>query len=99
MSWIFEFQAPVGSRILNSRFIGVTNYYGDLWWSHEHKKWLPLFEVGNEGASNFADCRSFKAFKKHLKRHPELKEADFVVLVSRFIGHNIAARWEETDER
>jgi hypothetical protein len=45
--------------------------------------------------SNTARCRSFKAFKRHLRKHPELKEAGEIVLSSRYIGHNITAVWKE----
>ena len=99
MSCVFEFEAPKGQRILSSRFMGITNYHEGLWWSYEHKKWLPMSQMGNQGGSSSACCRSFKAFKKHLQRHPELKSTEYVVLVSRFVGYSIIARWEENYER
>jgi hypothetical protein len=93
VQWQFYFDAPKGTRILNSRFHGITNFEENLWWSYEHKKWLPMDECGVKGASSTVHCRSFKAFKSHLRRHPELQTAKTVVLVSRFMGHNITARW------
>jgi len=93
--WQFYFEAPKGTRILRSRFHGITNFEENLWWSYEHKKWLPLEECGVKGASTTLHCRSFKAFKSHLKRHPELQAAKEVVLVSRFMGHNITAIWRK----
>ena len=95
MSWVFEFEAPKGKRILSSRFMGIKNYHQDFWWSHEQKKWLPFTQIEVGWASSHAPCRSFKAFKRHLQRHPELKAAGDVVLISRFIGYNIIARCEE----
>ena len=91
--WQFYFEAPKGTRILRSRFHGITNFEENLWWSYEHKKWLPLEECGTKGASTTLHCRSFKAFKSHLRRHPELRGVKNVVLTSRFMGHNITARW------
>ena len=91
--WNFYFEAPKGTRILRSRFHGITNFEANLWWSYEHEKWLPLEECGTKGASTTLHCRSFKAFKSHLRRHPELREVKTVVLASRFMGHNITARW------
>ena len=91
--WNFYFEAPIGTRILRSRFYGITNFEENLWWSYEHKKWLPLEECGTKGISSTLHCRSFKAFKSHLRRHPELQTAKTVVLVSRFVGHNITAIW------
>ena len=91
--WEFYFEAPKGKRILRSRFLGITNFEADLWWSYEHKKWLPLEECGTKGVSSTFHCRSFKAFKSHLRQHPELQAVKTVVLVSRFMGHNITAIW------
>jgi hypothetical protein len=91
--WMFCFEAPKGTRILSSRFIGVTTFELNLWWSFEHKKWCPMFECGKQGASSTVHCHSFKAFKRHLRRHPELQTEDTVYLCSRFMGHDIHARW------
>jgi hypothetical protein len=52
-----------------------------------------LEECGKKGASTTLHCRSFKAFKSHLRKHPELQAVKTVVLISRFMGHNITARW------
>ena len=93
--WQFYFDAPKGTRILRSRFHGITNFSMDLWWSYEHEKWLPLAECGTKGASSTVHCRSFKAFKSHLRRHPELQTGETVTLASRFGGHDIHARWSE----
>ena len=91
--WVYEFEAPVGTRILSSRFIGITTFHLEYWWSYQHKKWMPLGQHGDEGATSTFHCNSFKAFKRHLKYHHELIYAREVVLVSRFIGHNITARY------
>jgi hypothetical protein len=91
--WQFYFDAPKGSRILRSRFIGITLHSLSHWWSYEHKKWCPMFECGLEGASSTVPCRSFKAFKSHLRRHPELQTGETVTLASRFGGYDIHARW------
>ena len=91
--WEFYFDAPKGTRILSSRFIGITMFSMDLWWSYQYKKWLPMAEYGNQGASSTVHCNSFKAFKSHLRRHPELQTGETVTLASRFGGHDIHARW------
>lgn len=91
--WIFYFDAPCGSRILRSRFIGISTFDHNLWWSYEHKKWLPLDECGVQGASSMFRCHSFKAFKSHLRRHPELQTSGSVTLCSRFVGYDISATW------
>ena len=96
IEWQFYFDAPKGTRILRSRFFGITTFDLNLWWSCEHKKWLPLEECGVQGASSTAPCRSFKAFKGHLRRHPELQTGGNVTLCSRFVGHDITARYVDT---
>jgi hypothetical protein len=93
--WQFHFDAFKGTRILRSRFFGITTSDLNLWWSYEHKKWLPLEERGVQGASSTVCCHSFKAFKSHLRRHPELQAVGNVILCSRFVGHDITARWSK----
>lgn len=93
--WEFYFDAPKGTRILRSRFHGITQFSMDLWWSYEYKKWLPMAECGVQGASSTVRCRSFKAFKSHLRRHPELQTGETVTLASRFGGYDIHARWSK----
>lgn len=95
MAWKFDFDAPAGSRILRSRFIGIIHFANnDLWWADKQKKWLNPAEMDDdEYYGNTAPCDSFKAFKRHLRKHPELRKLDEVVLVSRFKGYDIRARW------
>jgi len=96
--WQFEFEAPVKMRILRNRFFGIQHYCEDgmvdKWFAEVQKKWLASRDIDpSEGYSNTANCRSFKAFKRHLRKNPELQECCPVVLVSRFMGHSIIARW------
>ena len=96
--WIVTFEAPVNTRILNSRFCGITYFFSDaqMWWSDKKKKWMSYEECIKYGSfSNIAPCRSYKAFKRHLRKHPELKEFGEVVLFSRYVGYNITAVWKE----
>lgn len=99
MAWTFSFEAPHGYTIKSSRFMWITHFDAsiDLWWSDKLQKWASLTELqdNNSDATNGASCRSFKAFKRHLRKHPELKQVEEVVLVSRFVGYNITARWVE----
>ena len=93
--WQFEFEAPVKTRILRNHFFGIQHYgKADKWFAEVQKKWLPFVDIDlTEGSSNTATCSSFKAFKRHLRKHPELQECGEVVLQSRFMGHNIIAKW------
>lgn len=92
--WKFEFEAPTGTRILK-RFFGATTFGSDIWFVDELNKWMPIGHVPDDyGCSSHVTCRSFKAFKRHLRKHPELRGLE-VVLTSRFEGHNVTARWVE----
>jgi len=91
MEWRFEFDAPVGERMMR-RFWGVTLNKDDLWFGHEEKKWLESTAQSTGGASNWDHApRTFKAFKRYLKRHPELSACQEVTLGSLFVGHDIRA--------
>ncbi len=92
--WVFTFDAPVHSRILRSKFSGVANRPGNLWWYENSRQWCDPMKMRNgEGYTNIARCRSFAAFERHLRKHPELRRAGEVVLVSNFQGHDIRAIW------
>lgn len=95
--WVFTFDAPVNSRIFSRGFIGVTHFAtAHLWWNPYRRVWeTPESMLGNEVCTSTAQCNSFKAFKRHLRKHPKLKELDEVILISRFIGYDIRARWVE----
>lgn len=88
------FEAPWRQRILRNRFIGITTFsireegdkYHPLWW--DGKCWS---ENPNGAASSHAPCRSYRAFRRHLKKHQESLKGYEVVLVNRYIGHNITA--------
>lgn len=46
----------------------------------------------SKGGSTHADCRSFKAFKRHLRKHHEKLKGCKVVFCSRWVGHNIVVQ-------
>ena len=97
MAWAFAFEAPHGVTIKSSRFLWVTHFDKsvDLWWAEDLHKWAPIAEIHAHGfvASNGAPCRSYKAFQRHLRNHTELQQLDEVILVSRYQGYNIKAKW------
>lgn len=88
-----EFEAPVGLRILRSRFSGITTYTLNpeapyLWWDFDNKRWV---DRAVPGSSSHAPCRSYKAFLRHIKKHHEMLKGYEVVLFSRYVGYNISA--------
>jgi hypothetical protein len=70
-------------------FHGITNHSG-LWWLSQSKIWVedlpsPLTEM----ASTHAPCKTLRAFRRHLRNHPELKGK--AILVSKYAGYDVYA--------
>ena len=97
MKMMFGWDAPLGQRILNSRFMGITTFTRNndqppLWWCYKTRRWVTSTVNATEGASTHAPCNSYKAFRRHLKKHlTELQGYD-IILVSRYDEHNITAK-------
>lgn len=97
MKSMMGFQAGWGQRILNSRFMGITTFTLDkdqppLWWCYETRRWVTSTLDIKQGGSTRAPCRSYKAFKRHLKKHVAELEGYEVILVHRFEDYDITAR-------
>lgn len=73
---------------LHKRFCFITNLDG-LWWVPAYRKWVTYDQVGDNSCQTNIDCRSIRAFRRHLRKHPEIKGK--AILVSRFIGYNVYA--------
>jgi hypothetical protein len=73
-----------GKRIKKQfMWIQVRNPKGrSLWWDTSKKIW------GENGNTNCVTCKSVKAFRRHIKKHPELKGCK-VILVSEFVSHDV----------
>lgn len=82
-----KFQAPLGQRYLRRWIIGITTFDG-LWWCYETKRWVKEPKVS---ASTHFDCKSYKAFLRHIRKHPELKGHE-VILVSRLHDNDIIVK-------
>jgi len=78
-----KFEQCKGNR-LHKQFIWITNF-SNLWWSPAKNKWVEKPE--DSCYSNCKKCRSLKAFRRHLRKHPEIRGK--AILVSRFIGYDI----------
>lgn len=87
------FEAPKGKR-LQRYFVGVeaTKESGVSWWSLELRQWRK--DPNDFPCSTIcAEVKTLSAFRKHLKKHPELNGR--AVLVSGFIGYNVYANRED----
>lgn len=80
---MIEFEAPAGTRVLRRHFFGIQTT-DDLWWCYKTRRWVENLE--GACGTNTAPCKSYKAFLRHINKHPELTQA---TLVSRFVGHAI----------
>lgn len=86
--WQFEFEAPSGDRLMK-RFAGVTVPMSGKWFNYAAKTWQD--STNGERVSNYDErIKSFKAFKRYLRKHPELR-GQKITLASRFIGYDISA--------
>lgn len=81
-----KFDKPKGQR-LHSRFMWI--YIDlDLWWSYKDRKWVKSEEMDRaQFYSSGAPCRTLRAFRSHLRKHPEIK--GHATLVNRFAGYDI----------
>jgi len=83
-----KFDKPRGQR-LHKQFIWITNH-DNLWYVDSEKRWMCHDEIPELVCySTCCDCRSIKAFKRHLRKHPEIRGK--AILVSRFKGFNVYA--------
>jgi len=85
-----RFEAPKGTR-LHRYFWGVTitDSGTNLWWNHDLRKWEPLSAHPQDAYGTHAPCRTLRAFKRMLRKFPELEGK--VCLVNRYIGYDVYA--------
>lgn len=80
-----RFQKPKGQRI-HRYFIWVTAKPG-LWWVPSIRKWKYSNEIKDVDCQSCYPCRTVKAFKRHIRKHPEIKGR--ATLVSRYSGYDV----------
>ena len=101
--WVFSFDAPRGCRVM-SGFSEVTVMEpAGYWWVRDDKKWVDDIDKGRgKHLSSHHDAfegapRTFRAFKRYLKRRPELRGCEVLLCHGMFDtrGFNlgITAKW------
>ena len=80
------FKFPKGDRV-HRYFWAVCLRSRSLWWNHDNRKWEPLNTTENCNYSTHAPCKTVKAFKRMLRKNPQI-QGD-AVLVSRYIGYTV----------
>jgi hypothetical protein len=78
-----KFTQSKGNRFYK-QFIWITTN-NSLWWSNLENKWIK--NPKDKMYSSCKKCKSVKAFKRHLKKHPEIQGN--AVLVSRFYNCDV----------
>mgnify|MGYP000037865079 CR=1 FL=1 len=79
-----RFEAPKGERV-HRYFWAVTlteTIEDDLWWNTTLCKWEPYLTNKGHGYSTHAPCKTLKAFKRMLRKYPEI--VGRCVLVNRY---------------
>ena len=86
----FTFDAPKGQRI-HKQFWAIT-VEGSLWHEHKSGKWVDSvdWDSGSGHSTHYEGIKSLKAFKRYVKKHPELKGRT-VWIVSKYKDHHIKA--------
>lgn len=99
MTWVYKFEStkPKEKFKKGFRFMGVydsnrVNGVGVWLWSDKSKKWSTGIE---DWDTNLLNIRTFKAFKRHLNKHPELQKSGIEADLMGWIGYTITAVWEE----
>jgi hypothetical protein len=96
--WKLTFEAPAGKRNhqLGLWITTMTKGGGGnvSWYSKDEGKWVANAVYGS---SNCFECTCIRSFKKHLRKHPELK-GEKVCLVSRYHGLDVTANWVESNK-
>ena len=68
-------------------FHGITNHAG-FWWLEKSKIWAKDLPVPlTEPARSIVPCKTLRAFRRHLRNHPEIK--DVAILTSKYAGYDV----------
>ena len=58
----------------------------ELYYDHNKKKWVHRDEYTGSWYPADFPCRSYKAAKRHLRKHDEIPKGTRFILISRYIG-------------
>lgn len=74
---------------MRNQFYGLTPCGAYLWYCEEVKQWKPIDEA-TMPFSNYYDCHSYKAAKRHLRKHTEIPAGTKFWLSNRWCGYDRA---------
>lgn len=99
MSVTFEWEAQNGQRF--HRYgcgIQARDAEGRMLW-FDGQAWALHFDHGRGYSNTAHPARTFKAFKRHLRRHADALSGCEVIWVNRFVGYNCTARVHAGDSK
>lgn len=79
---------------MNNNFIGLEHLWEDhewhdwLWYENDTKMWKPVEKCTGWRSSSKSNIHSFKAARRHLRKHDEIPKGTKFRLVSRFVGYD-----------
>ena len=76
-----------GQRI-KKRFLWIINFNADMWYCDDCDKWYQGTPTCDHSYSNTKRCRSVRAFRRHLRKHPELKGIEMTLVHTQYIITN-----------
>ena len=90
-SFVMRFEAPAGERVHRYFWaVALTEITEDnLWWNRTIRKWEPYNTNKDHEYSTHAPCKTLRAFKRMLRKHPEIKGR--CVLVNKYKGLDVYA--------
>ena len=72
---------------MNNQFFGITPLHGDLWYCEELKEWRNTQDA-EAPFSNYVHVLSFKAARRHIRKHKEIPDGTKFLLASRWVGYD-----------
>lgn len=87
--YTLSYQAPPGGRL--HRYFMWVSVLG-MCWNSKTKQWV---ESTEEWDSTCLDCRTLRAFKKVLRKHPQI--IGRATLVNRYVGFDVKAEEKYND--
>lgn len=69
----FNFHAQRGRRVMSGGYGATYQFNGIHYsWCFEKRRWSRDEDVGTKGRSSHAPCKTFRAFKRMLRKNPHM---------------------------
>lgn len=86
-----------GTR-LKKQFLDITVDEVSIWWVPQMKQWYAIDNIPKGmHYQSWCPCKSVRAFKRHVRKHPEVSCAYNLHLNSKYIGYDVMFNSETFD--